>query len=435
MESTFRIERVNTRRELLLAIDVSKSTLEFRSDVPESEDSEGRRVVRSLQGSVARRSGPIVKLLMDMQQVAREYGYEHVRVLCEPTGGFEQPVLRMARRMGCLTSYVSGESVNKAKVIDHNDTGKTDVLDTGVILTVAGLGKVLTHRVLPPLYRQLRNLNRQCNGEDAALVAAKCGLHYAVSQTFCDFSRKSAFFYTDTGRAVMDVYQYNPYRIVEAGRKRFASAIRRKAPRVRERVLQELWDDAVSSSRHEMLPEECAIWEQQVRHRWEEYLLHEERQRELRAHMVAIYEQLVAQGEPIPMPHKRFLSAFSIARILAETGPLADFPNPAAILKHAGLNLRRRQSGKFEGQIRTSHKGSVDLRHAVGDATYGLVRRQACYGHYYHRKKDEQKMKAAMAMTAVMRKVLVAVWTLGVKRVAFDEQRLFMSESGCRKAA
>jgi len=435
MESTFRIEQVNTQRELLLAIDVSKSSLVYRCEIPAAENGRGQRVVKCLSSSIARRSGPMQELFRSMHQIAREAGYECVRVLCESTGGFERPVLRMARRMGCLTSYVNGEGVNKLKVLDHNDHGKTDPIDTGVILTVGRLGKVLADRPLPPLYQQLRLLNRLLSSEELARVRARCELHYAVSQLFCDFSRKPAFFYSATGQALMEVYAFNPYRMVEAGQESLLREIGQKVRRPPRKILKELWADALSSSHHEMSPEEIALWERQVRYRWEDYQLHEKRRKQLAAEMVAIYEQLVAQNEPVPPAHKKFLGALSIARILAETGPLSDFPNPAALLKYAGLNLYRRQSGRFEGQVKTSHKGSVALRQALGIALYGQLRRTASFGTYYHRKKDVEKMCGTKAMTAVMRKALVIVWTLAVKRLAFDEQRLTQDESTYRKAA
>lgn len=435
MKSTFRILRVNSQRELMLAIDVSKARLEYRSDVPVQDDGQGRRSVESLEGSIARRSGPMRDLFSAIQQRALEAGYEHVLVACEPTGGYEHSVLRMARQMGCLTCYVSGESVNKAKVIDHNDRGKTDVLDTGVMLTVGGLGKILKHRPLSEVYGQLRILNRQYEAEDRQYVATKCELHHAIHQLFCDFSRQSSSFYTAGGRAVMEVYQYNPYRIVRAGQKRFYKAVRHRAPRTRQKALQQLWADAVSSSRQQVSLEECALWQERVQHHWTEYLLHEKRRSELRAQMEGLYQQLVEQQEAVPMPHKRFLGAFRLARIVAETGPLTDFPCPAAILKYAGLNLCDRQSGKSRGQVKLSHKGNAHLRDAMGEAAYLLVRKAACYGPYYHHKKDAEGKKATEALTAVMRKLLGVVWTLGVKRRVFDERRLVQSESHYHRAA
>lgn len=435
MKSTFRIEPVNPAKELLLAVDVSKDSLSYRAELPVQAAGQKQRVVERVSGSIRNRSRQITRLFAVMRARAQQGGYEQLRVLCEPTGGYEQKLLRLARQQGCLTSYVSGESVHKAKVIDHNDTGKSDQLDPGVILTLGRMGKVLTHRVLPPLYEQLRLLNRLYTAEDKAYVRTKCTLNYAIRRLFCDLSCKSKFYYTNAGRGLMQMYCFNPYRILHSGQKRFSKAVRRRSPRLAAKTLQQLWDDVVSSNRHVMSSQEQAVWQQQVQYAWEEYLLHEARREQLRRSMEQIYRQLLRHNELVPRSRRGFLSEFRIARILAETGPLSDFPNPQAILKYAGLNLCQRQSGKWKGKIKISHKGNAQLRDALGEAAFGMVRSNRCYGPYYHRKTRGENMVGTMAMTAVARKLLVAFWTVGIKQVGFDQKRLLNSESQLTKAA
>jgi transposase len=435
MKSTFRIDRVNPEKELLLALDVSKDSLSYRAELPVQGAGGEQRVVETLSGSIRNRSGQARRLFAVMRARAQQAGYEHVRVLCEPTGGYEQKVLRLARQQGFLTSYVSGESVHKAKVIDHNDTGKSDQLDPGVILTLGRLGKVQTHRVLPPLYEQLRLLNRLYSAEDESYVRTKCRLNYAIRRLFCDLSCKSQFYYSNAGRGLMQRHCFNPDRILRSGQKRFDKAIRGHSRCLAAKTLRRLWEDAVSSNRHTMSSQEQAVWEQQVQYAWEEYLLHERRREQLRGSMEQIYRQLLQRNELVPRSRRGFLSEFRIARILAETGPLSDFANPQAILKYAGLNLCQRQSGKWQGKIKMSHKGNAQLRDALGEAAFGMVRSNRCYGPYYHRKTRQENTPGTRAMVAVARKLLVAFWTMGIKQVAFDQNRLLNSESQLRKAA
>jgi transposase len=435
MKTTFRIARVNPQTELLLAVDVSKDHLSYRAEVPHPADGQGRRVLRQLQGAVANRSQAIEELLRSMGRQATQSGYQHLRVVCEPTAGFERPLLRMAHSMGFLTSYVGGEQVNKAKVIDHNDTGKTDPSDTGVILTLASMGKVLTHHTLPPLYQQLRTLNRFCCSEDDIHVMLKCQLGFAIRQLFCDYSQKTATLYTQLGQAVMHAYRYNPHRIVRDGYQTFCATIRRTAPRAHEDNLRVLWKDALSSSRHQMSPEEQSLWEQHIAHRWELYAVHDKRSQALHEQMVATYQQLIDAAEPVPKPHKRYLNALRLATVIAETGPLTDYPTAQAVLKYAGLNLCMRQSGKWKGRTAISHKGNALLRKALGKAVLHLVRTGFCYAHYYQRKVHDHHMPGTKAMTAVMRKMLITIWVLGTRKVAYDEQRLFITQAEYTNAA
>lgn len=435
MKTTFRTARVNPQTELLLAVDVSKDRLSYRAELPQPADAEGRRVLQRLEGDVVNRSQAIHGLLRSMGAQATQAGYQHLRVVCEPTAGFERPLLRMARSMGFLTSYVGGEQVHKAKVIDHNDTGKTDPSDTGVMLTLAAMGKVLTHRILPPLYLQLRTLNRFCSSEDDIHVMLKCQLGFAIRQLFSDYSQKTATFYTKLGQAVMDAYRYNPHRIVQDGYEKFCATVRQKAPRAQENNLRAIWKDALSSSRHQTSPEEQALWEQHIAHRWELYAVHDKRSVALQEQMVAAYQQLIDAGEPVPLPHKRYLNAMRLATIVAETGPLTDYPTPQAMLKYAGLNLCMRQSGKWRGRTAISHKGNAQLRKALGKAVLHLVSSGFCYAEYYHGKIAGQHMPGTKAMTAVMRKMLITIWVLGNRKVAYDEQRLFIAQAQYKKAA
>jgi transposase len=87
---------------------------------------------------------------------------------------------------------------------------------------------------------------------------------------------------------------------------------------------------------------------------------------EIKVQMVALYDRLIQEGEKVPQISKGFLSAFRIARILGETGPLQDFNNADSLMKFAGLNLRERKSGQFTGQVHLSKKGRSTLRAVLG---------------------------------------------------------------------
>ena len=67
--------------------------------------------------------------LRQYQQLAAEHGLRGLRVICEPSGGYQDKLLRTARRLGHLTAYVNGEAVAKFRVVETNDSGKTDLKD------------------------------------------------------------------------------------------------------------------------------------------------------------------------------------------------------------------------------------------------------------------------------------------------------------------
>lgn len=46
------------------------------------------------------------------------------------------------------------------------------------------------------------------------------------------------------------------------------------------------------------------------------------------------------------------ITLFDLARIVGQTGPLADFAIRRQLLRYAGMNLRERESGQYKGQTR-----------------------------------------------------------------------------------
>ena len=163
-------------------------------------------------------------------------------------------------------------------------------------------------------------------------------------------------------------------------------------------------------------------------------LIVERRLGEIKVKMVAVYEQMAKEGEAVPKPDPGFLSAFRIARILGETGPLQDFPNVEALIKFAGLNLRERKSGQYKGEVHLSKKGRSPLRAVLGETAFGLVKKKCAYGPYYHGKK-ERGMVGTKILAVVERKLLCAFFILGRTRAAFDQNRLGLCESQYQKAA
>jgi transposase len=128
------------------------------------------------------------------------------------------------------------------------------------------------------------------------------------------------------------------------------------------------------------------------------------------------------------------LSHFRVARIVAETGPLSDFPNARSLLRYAGLNLRERKSGRSQGKVRLSKKGRVPLRRALGEAVFRLVRKGALYGDYYHAKKAAG-VCGTKIIAALERKLLRMILALGKPGAVFDPGRVAVGATQYRPSA
>lgn len=406
-----------------ICVDVSKAKLNVYYEIgDQAVDDEWSNTTRQIETR-----------LRACQRLAAEHGLRGLRILCEPSGGYQDKLLRTARRLGHLTGYVNGEAVAKFRVVETNDSGKTDLKDPHIIHTLARIRKTLRHRQLPTEYQLLRTCGVLYDQAERGVVAARGGLHRALLGLFCDYSFAKDFLYTISGRALVDRYGANPYRIVRAGKTRFQRAMRRQAPRIRQRTLDRLWDNAITSARHQHDPEHAEMLELQLRQLWEEFRLHEQRKINLGAQLESLLARLRKIDPAVPEPTPGVINAKNLARLIAETGPLGDFASWRMLLRYAGLNIRMRQSGTYRGQYRITKKGRPLLRKILSQDVLPLVRRQCLYGEYYHRKRAA--MPGQKAMVVVMRHFLRKLHGWYRSARAFDHQRYFTAESQILQAA
>lgn len=427
MRISHKTHNVNNLQLLTVAFDVSKDSLNCYS---EFED----RGTHILEDSFANHSRKIRSKLTELEKLSHSNKLNGLHIVCEPTGGYEQKLLRIARSMGFFTSLVSGEAVCKAKVIESNDTGKTDIKDPRVIFMLATMGKTLVHRDLNREYALLRQFNHIYETEDVHRTRLKGQIHHLLIQLFCDYSFKKDFLYDKTGRVIMQTYAFNPYKIIEAGFEIFSQTVKQHLPGIKTKTLQRLWYDAESSTLHQIEPEMILLLEHRLQELWEEFLLREQRLLAIKDKMVALYNRLREKQDPVPEPRKGLMNAFIISRILGEFGNLSDFSNTKALMRYAGMNLRERKSGHYVGKVRMSKKGRSLARYVLSQAVFPLVLKKNLYGEYYHRKKQEG-LSGSKAMTAVSRKFLKLFFSLSKHNVIFDKQRVFICESQYKKVA
>jgi len=65
--------------------------------------------------------------------------------------------------------------------------------------------------------------------------------------------------------------------------------------------------------------------------------------------MAEILDRLREKDPNIPPPTPGVISAKNMARLLGETGPLGDFISWRKLMRYLGLNIRMRQSGRYQG--------------------------------------------------------------------------------------
>jgi hypothetical protein len=176
-------QKIKLNQVMDISVDVHKDSLNFFFEAGGKEYSD----------ECSNRTTVISKRLEAYHQMAAAHGIKTLRIICVPTGQYHNKLFRTARRMGFFTCFVNGESVAKFRVIETNDTGKTDTKDPRVIRTLGQLDKVIRHRMIPEEYMILRKLNKIYDEVDGMIVSLRCRLDRLLVDLFCDYSFKKDF--------------------------------------------------------------------------------------------------------------------------------------------------------------------------------------------------------------------------------------------------
>ena len=417
MKVTRIAEKINLNKVMDISVDVHKDALNFffASNGKEYTD------------ICSNRTDVIQRRIIKYKNIAKEHGISNLRIICEPTGQYQNSLLRTARRNSCLTCYVNAESVKKFRVVETNDTGKTDIKDPRVISTLAGLNKVIRHRMIGEDYLMLRKLGKIYDETDVEIVRLKGRLNKLMVELFCDYSFKKDFLYSNSGLALIKKYGCNPYR--------FEKTMRHAAPRIQGNTLKRLFEDAQSSVLNELPPGYIEVLQIRFYQLFGDYLNQQKRKEEIVENMIEILDHLREKDLNIPPPTPGVISAKNIARLFGETGPISDFSSYRKLLRYFGLNIRMRQSGKYQGQNKITKKGRPLGRKVLDNIVLPLVKKGCLYGDYYHIKKEKEKRPGNKAMTIIMRNFLKKFYGWYKSGKAFDEKRFFDSESQYLKAA
>jgi transposase len=427
MNITYKIDKIKKNNWLNIAFDVSKDSLHMYTET-------GIKTIRCIDDSFANNTNVILEKLEEVNKIAHQAGYNDIHIICEPSGGYEHKLMILAVKQGHAASYVSGESSKKFHMVEDNSDDKSDRRDARVIFKLSRYGKFLVYRQLDESYSQLRHYNRMHEQEQELRNYTRNQLHHELKILYSERDWKEAFWYGLSGRAVLKLYQGNPYKIVSAGKSRFAGRMRKAVKGIRSTTIERIWTNAVQSVKLNLSDHIIDLLANRIEQLWHDFQLHEQRLKEIKEQISGIYQNLLDQGEQLPPVVKGFVSIENLARIVGETGPFSDFNSARQIKRYGGLNIRIRESGKYKGQRKLSKKGRPRLRFILNQSIFHLVKKDRILGAYYHGLK-ESGMKGTKAMSVVSRKLLDILFALSRPGTTFDAQRLFVSESKYKLAA
>ena len=410
-------------RVLSVAFDVGKDLLTW-----ETHPNDQR-----LTGSLANTTDAIVKVLKQLERLAKENRYDEVRIICESTGVYHRALLQLAAQRGMRTALAAGEAVAKMRTIESNDPNKSDEKDPGTILAVAKIGKLLWHRLLDDQFAELRELHGVYKAAEEEHARCKTELHHMLKAIIPDLRLTKHALFGPGGLRMLRLFGGNPIWIVACGSfESFVSKMKAEKLRVQTATLRKIWEAAESSVKLAVSPLVLSAQSTRVGHLYSDLDCWATRLELLAMDMVRCYRRIQEQNNTLPLRTPGILTELMAARLIAETGPLTDFSSFRQLLKYAGLNLCERKSGAWRGKTKISRRGRANLRHVLNLWSLSLVSPGRLYATYYRRKRDTEKMPGTKAMVCVMRKSLKMLYGWSRSGQEFDQDRVQSNRTSAR---
>ena len=112
-----------------------------------------------------------------------------------------------------------------------------------------------------------------------------------------------------------------------------------------------------------------------------------------------------------------------------------DYPAADAYRKAMGLNLTERSSGQYKGRTHISKRGDPLVRRWLHMAALRLVGRHPEVRQWYRGKRAQHGDEHKHAMTAVVRRLAIALYKVAVNDSEFDGARMFAGPAAALAAA
>jgi hypothetical protein len=132
----------------------------------------------------------------------------------------------------------------------------------------------------------------------------------------------------------------------------------------------------------------------------------------------------LARGNAVIQRQAEAVGVATACVLWVHLGNPSEYHCAEAYRKAMGLNLTERSSGMYQGKLRISKRGFSQVRRWL---YFGVLRMvaQGPVQQWYRQKKAKDGERAKLALIGVMRKLVLALYQVGVNEESFDAWRLF----------
>jgi len=118
------------------------------------------------------------------------------------------------------------------------------------------------------------------------------------------------------------------------------------------------------------------------------------------------------------------LGKVTAAVVVSSAGDPLKYNAPRQYLKSIGLNLKEKSSGKHNGRLSITKRGSNKARQWIYFTVLRLIQHDEVIKAWYHKKVKRDGGVKMKALIAIMRKIVISIWHVA-RGSEFDSSKLF----------
>ena len=355
-----------------------------------------------------------------MEDIAEKNGKTVVIPGMEPTGHYWFSLGKFLQDNGMKPVHVNPHHVKKSKELDDNNPNKNDRKDPKTIAALVNEGRFSYPYIPTGIYAEIRSLSslRFQTQEELTRIKNRIARWFAIY--FPEYKDVYGDYTAVSGRMVLkeaplpeDIQKLG----VEGVNKIWRDAKLRGAGMKRAKRLVSAAEHNVGSRE---APETARL---ELKNLLNDMDVYASRLEEL---LLKIEEKL----KEIPYVDKlmeiKGIGLVTVSGFIAEVGDIGRFDNPKQLHKLAGHAIVSNDSGKHNGESRTSYRGRKRLRYVLYEAAISLAGKNAEFKaiHEYYRTRKENPLKKMQSVVAVACKILRIFYVILTKGVDYDPEKM-----------
>lgn len=356
-----------------------------------------------------------------VESIMKKHGFKDVIVGMEPTGHYWRKIAYYSLELGYEVRFVKTTALKHQRELDESSPDKCDMRDAVTICNLVREGKYIDSQMPAGVYRQLRTLGKVRE----RIMKYHTGTKHALKAVLDDyFPELKDIFWSMSAKGLWGLLEECPFPedVLKKGEERIAEIIAvcsRRRESAREKAARVF----------EAAGESVGLKDIGIADRYRVKIYLEELKRAAKQ-LKDIEKEMGKLLNQLP-DAKILLSIAGIGKLSAavffgELGNPENFAGYKQMVKYAGYDPMRRDSGMRVGRSWISKKGRYLLRKFLYFMAMRVVHRSKYFKEYYERKKEAEnrfgeQLKKKEALCAVVIKLIKVLFALLRDKREFQE--------------